>query len=102
MDPQAYLYALACLTGLVAAGIVGSGWSMLTGQKPDHHILGKLDLMTPFKVVAVCSYAPLGVVRTGLWYLDYNLIVAVPILLLGLLWSFVQGVFILTAFFGFA
>ena len=101
METYHFIYALAVITGLVSAGLAGSGWAMAAGKGLRIGILHRLDHLTPLKVLALCAYAPLGVVRTGIWYLDYNPFVALTILVLGLGWSFLQGVFILTAFFGY-
>lgn len=101
MEMYHFAYALAVFTGLVSAGLAGSSWALATGDPPRAGILYRLDYLTPFKVLALCIYAPLGVVRLGLWYLDYNPFVAIPALVLGLGWSFLQGVFILTTFFGY-
>jgi hypothetical protein len=101
METFYFIYALAAATGLVAAGLAGTAWAMWAGDPPRLGILHRLDLLTPLKVAALCLYGPLGVVRTGLWYLDYNPILAFAILAFGAGWSFLQGVFILTTFFGY-
>ena len=101
METYHFIYALAAMTGLISAGLAGSVWAMATGKGLRIGILHRLDYLTPLKVLALCIYAPLGVVRTGIWYLDYNPFVALAILSLGLGWSFLQGVFILTTFFGY-
>ncbi len=101
METWHFAYMLAAATGLVAAGLTGSSWAVATGQRLRIGILYRLDYTTPFKILALCIYAPLGVARTGLWYLEYNPLIALPVLALGMGWSFLQGVFILTAFFGY-
>ena len=52
----------------------------------------------PFALVA---YPPLGIVRAGMSYLNINPAFAVLLVGVGTVWSFLQGVFILTTFFGF-
>ena len=101
METWHFIHGLAALTGLVSAGLAGSTWALATGQPPRIGILYRLDHLTPLKVLTLCIYAPLGIVRAGLWYLEYNPLVAIPALALGVGWSFLQGVFILTTFFGF-
>ncbi len=101
METWHFVFALAAMTGLVSAGLAGSAWALATGHPPRPGILYRLDLLTPLKVLALCTYAPLGLVKTGLWYLEYNPFIAIPVVTLGLGWSFLQGVFILTTFFGY-
>jgi len=101
MQTWHFVYALAAATGLVSAGLAGSSWELATGQRPRIGILHRLDYLTPLRTLALCIYAPLGVARTGLWYLEYNPLIALLVLALGAGWSFLQGVFILTTFFGY-
>ena len=101
METFYFIYALAAVTGLVSAGLAGSTWAIATGEAPRLGILYKFDFLTPLKVIALCIYAPLGVVRTATWYAEYNPLFAVIMLAIGVGWSFLQGVFILTTFFGF-
>ena len=96
-----FLYVLTALLGLVPGGVAGSFWAAATGETPRIGILHRIDFLTPLKVVALCLYAPLGIVRTGLWYIEFNPIVSILLLGLGLGWSFLEGVFILTTWFGF-
>ena len=101
METYHFVYALAAITGLVSAGLAGSSWALATGIPPRIGILYRFDYLTPLKVLVLCIYAPLGAMRLGLWYLEYNPFVAIPVLAFGLGWSFLQGVFILTTFFGY-
>lgn len=96
-----FIYALTAILGLVPGGIAGSTWAAFTGETPRIGILHRLDFLTPLKVIALCLYAPLGVVRMGLWYVDFNPLVSLVLLAVGLGWSFFEGVFILTTFYGF-
>jgi hypothetical protein len=101
MSTLAFLYALTVLVGLVPAGMAGSSWAMATGEAPRLGMLHRLDYLTPLRVIALCLYAPLAVIRLALWYLEYNPVFALLVLGIGVGWSFFQGVFILTTFFGF-
>ncbi len=101
METYHIIWAMAVLTGLVPAGLAGSSWAIATGAAPRVGMLYRYDFLTPLKVIALVIYAPLGVVRAGLSYLDQNPFVAFPLLAIGLGWSFLQGVFILTTFFGY-
>lgn len=102
MDAIHILWALAALTGLAAGGLAGSGFALLTGATPRLGTLHRIDHLTPIRVAALCLYGPLGLVRAGLAELGRNPLVALAVLAIGLVWSFFQGVFILTAIFGFA
>ncbi len=101
MEPWHFAWILAAAAGLVSAGLAGSGWALATGDPPRIDALHRFDYLTLLKVLALCIYAPLGIAKAGLWYLNYNPFIALPVLVLGLGWSFLQGVFILTTFFGY-
>jgi hypothetical protein len=102
MENWHFIYLLAAATGLVSAGLAGSSWALVTGNPPRLSLLYRVDFLTPLKVLALCIHAPLGAVRLGMWYLEFNPFVAIPLLMLGLGWSFLQGVLILTTFFGYS
>jgi hypothetical protein len=96
-----FIYALTAVLGLVPGGIMGSAWAVATGETPRIGILHRLDYLTPVKIIAVCIYAPLGLVRAAFWSSEFNPVFAIILLAIGLGWSFLEGVFILTTFFGF-
>jgi hypothetical protein len=96
-----FVWALAAVTGLTAAGLAGNGWAMATGRRPTIWMLSEYSVSMPLKVLALIAYAPLAVVKSGFSYIDHNPVFAVMVVLAGLFWSFMQGVFILTTFFGF-
>ena len=96
-----FVWVLAGITGLTAAGLIGNGWAMLTGEEPSIWMLSSYSIATPLRVVALVTYGPLGVVKAGLEDIDYNPVFGMMALAAGLLWSFLQGVFILTTFCGF-
>ena len=101
METWHFIWALAALTGLTTAGIAGSGWALVTGERPSIWILSTYSVATPLRVAALVFYAPLAMVKAGLGYMDHNPVFAMMVLATGLVWSFMQGVFILTTFFGF-
>lgn len=102
MVVTAYLFAIA--VGVVAAGIIASMWELAFDEEPG---LGRLfdpdpTLLTPLRALAVVLSAPVMVMKLALsWLIDQPLI-GVILLLAGSLWSFLQGVFILTRVFGFS
>ena len=101
METWQFVWALAALTGLTAGGLAGNGWAMVTGRRPDIWMLSEYSVSMPLKVLALITYTPLAMVKSGLSYVDSNPVFAVMVMIAGLLWSFVQGVFILITFFGF-
>lgn len=101
METWHFVWLLAAVTGIVAAGIAGSGWVLVTGDRPRIWMLATYSVSMPIKLVALIIYAPLALIRAGLSYLDQNPLLGFAIAGAGLLWSFVQGAFILTTFFGF-
>jgi hypothetical protein len=96
----AYLFALA--VGIVSSGIIANGWAMVMGEPP--RLADLLDrnptLLTPLRVLAALFSAPTAVLLDGFWWLIEQPIFGVPIIAAGLVWSFLQGVFILTQVFG--
>lgn len=101
MQTWHFIWMLAALTGVASAGLTASGWAMVTGEHPSIWMLSRYSMATPLKAAALTVYAPLALIRAGLGHLDQNPVLAVLIAATGLLWSFLQGVFILTQVFGF-
>ena len=101
MELYHFVWMLAAVTGLTAGGLAGNGWAMVTGQRPSLWMLSEYSVSLPLKVLALITYAPLALVKSGLSYVDTNPVFAVMVMIAGLFWSFLQGVFILTQFFGF-
>lgn len=87
------------LTGIVSAGLVSSLWSLAAGDSPRFTLLRDTDFLTPLKVVIVVFSAPMIVLSRACWWTVERPVVGVPLFVLGLLWSFLQGVFILTQVF---
>ena len=101
METWHFIWMLAAITGLTAGGLAGNGWAMVTGRRPDIWMLSEHSVSMPLKVLALITYAPLALVRNGLSSIDSNPVFAMLVMIAGLFWSFIQGVFILTQFFGF-
>lgn len=101
METYQFIWVLTGIAGLVSAGLAGNGWALATGRFPSIWMLSTYSAATPLKTLVLCVYAPLGIVKAGLSDLDHNPAFAVLLLAVGLVWSFLQGVFILTTFFGF-
>jgi len=96
-----FVWAFAAVVGLTAAGVVGNGWTLATGEPPHPELLHELDARMPLKVLALVIYGPMAFVKGGLDFLDDNPLFALLVVAIGIGWSFLQGVFILTTFFGF-
>lgn len=101
METWHFIWLLAGFTGIVSSGLVGSGWAVVTGERPNIWMLSTYSVATPLRAVALMAYAPLATVKAGLAHSDQNPVLGMMFLAAGLLWSFLQGVFILTTFFGF-
>jgi hypothetical protein len=101
MEAWHVVWVLAAVTGLVSAGLVGSAWAVASGERPNLAMLGALGLATPLKWLVLLFYGPLAVTRFGIVSIDYHPVSAIVLLFIGVVWSFLQGVFILTTFFGF-
>ena len=100
METYHFVYLFAAAVGITSAGLMGTLWAMAAGEFPRPGHLARSDVATPLRVIALIVSAPAQILRTGLWYLEYNPILALLIIVVGLGWSFLQGVFILTTFWG--
>jgi hypothetical protein len=94
----AYLFAI--VTGIVSSGTIGSLWAALTDEAPHFKTLGEGDYLTPLRAPVVLLSGPTTMIINSAWWIIERPVVGVAMLLGGLAWSFVQGVFILTQFFG--
>ncbi|MCB1377111.1 MAG: hypothetical protein KDK89_01900 [Alphaproteobacteria bacterium] len=101
METWQFMWGLATCWGLVAAGLVGSGWAMITGNRPSLSMIVGFHATSPLRGLVLAVYAPLAICRAGLQTLHENPAFAILLLLLGTGWSFMQGVFIMTTLFGF-
>ncbi len=94
----AYLFAIA--TGIVSSGAIASLWALLTDESPSFRMLGDDDILIPIKVPVVILSGPTTLIMDAAWWLFERPLIGLMMLVLGLGWSFVQGVVILTRIFG--
>jgi vacuolar-type H+-ATPase subunit I/STV1 len=94
----AYLFAI--VTGIVSSGAIGSLWAALTDEAPSFKMLTEGDYLTPIKAPVFILSGPTTLIVNSFWWIIERPLVGIAMLFAGLAWSFVQGVFILTQFFG--
>ena len=92
-----YLYAIA--VGFAAAGVAGSTWALATGEELRFGLLLEPGLIAPLRALAVVACAPL-LLLVAAWRFVGNAIAGMLLVAASLGWSFLQGAFILTQFFG--
>ena len=97
-------HQIACLFA-VAAGIISSGathslWVLAVDEAPDLQQFEEPDLLTPLRALVLVFSAPTRLIVNSFWYLIDRPWLGLLMLLLGLAWSFVQGVFIMSQVFG--
>ena len=93
------VYLCAIAVGIVAAGVTGSMWAMATGESPRFGLLLEPSAMAPVRALVVVAYAPLMILLWAWRFIDRP-IAGMLLVAASLGWSFLQGVFILTQFFG--
>jgi hypothetical protein len=94
------LYVYAVAVGFVSAGITGSIWAVITGERPYLGMLWQPGLLVPIRTAALVTYAPLLILYNGFRNLLAKPVAGIILVASGIGWSFLQGVFILTQFFG--
>ncbi|MGB8316456.1 MAG: hypothetical protein WCE69_18420 [Aestuariivirga sp.] len=99
MDMVYLIYLFAVAVGIAAAGVTGSVWALATGESPRFGLLLEPSLMAPIRALAVVIYAPILFLFAA-WRHIGSAIVGMLLVIASLGWSFLQGVFILTQFFG--
>ena len=99
MDIVYLVYIYAVVVGIVAAGITGSAWAMATGERPRFGLLLEPSAIAPLRGLVVAIHAPI-MLLVGARRFAGNPFVGLLIIAASLGWSFLQGVFILTQFFG--
>jgi hypothetical protein len=92
-----YLYATA--VGFTAAGVMGSVWQLVTGQRPCLILDKEPNVFTPLRAVATVINAPDAIFVSGLFRALANPALGLLLIATSLGWSFMQGVFILTQIF---
>lgn len=94
----AYMFAIA--VGLVSSGAIVSLWAMLTDETPRLATLKDGSIYSPLKVPFVILGAPVRIIGSAIKWMFESPLLGVLLLILGIAWSFIQGVFILTQIFG--
>jgi hypothetical protein len=90
----------AIATGIVSSGAIGSLWAAATFEAPHFGLLRDGDLLTPIKVPVVVLSGPTTLLVQSFKAAIDRPLLGIGMLLAGLAWSFIQGVFILTQLFG--
>jgi hypothetical protein len=96
----ALLFVYTVIVGLVASGIAGSLWSLVTGAAPSLALLERRDWRLPFNTAAVIAYMPILVLKWAWLLAPRHLPAAIALAAASCVWCFLQGVFILTRLFG--
>ncbi len=99
MDIVYVAYVFAVAMGIVAAGVTGSLWVLATGESPRFGLLLEPSAFAPIRALVVVAYAPLMILLWAWRFIDRP-IAGMLLVAASLGWSFLQGVFILTQFFG--
>ena len=102
MDIVSIVYIYTMIVGIAAAGVMGSAWASITDARPGIHLLLEPSLFAPIRAMVFVISAPLLILLSGLRNLGAHPIVGIALIAASLGWSFLQGVFILTQFFGIA
>jgi hypothetical protein len=99
-----FVCLVATVVGVVSSGIIGSAWELATDE--EARLGGIFDpepsLLTPFRIFVSIASAPATILRDAMWWMIEKPMAGVPLLISGLVWSFMQGVFILTQVFGYS
>ena len=99
MDIVYVVYVYAVAVGVVTAGLTGSMWAMATGERPRFGLLLEPSAIAPLRALVVVASAPLLLLLAA-WRFVGSPIAGMLLVAASLGWSFLQGVFILTQFFG--
>lgn len=94
------LYVYAVAVGIVSAGLTGSAWALITGERPNLALMFQPGLLVPIRTLAVVTSAPFLILYNALRNLLVKPVASIILVAAGIGWSFLQGVFILTQFFG--
>ena len=99
MDMVYLVYFYAIAVGFVTAGVAASTWALVTGESPRFGLLFEPGVIAPLRALVVVATAPLLLLFAA-WRFVGNIIVGTLLVIVSLGWSFLQGAFILTQFFG--
>lgn len=100
METWHYMWMVALGWGLVSAGLTGSAYALVAGEKPHLYILERYHITTPVRALALMAYAPMALVKEGWSYGSVNPVFGLLLFTVGTVWSFLQGVFIMITVFG--
>jgi hypothetical protein len=100
VDYQHVAYLFAFAAGIISSGAIGSLWAMAADEAPNIARLEEDDLLNPIRALVLVASAPTTLIVNSFWYLIDRPWLGLLMLLAGLAWSFVQGVFIMTQIFG--
>jgi hypothetical protein len=92
-----YLFAVA--VGIVTAGITASIWTLVLGEEPRFGLLFEPSALAPLRALVIVASGPL-ILLLASWRYVGNVSVGMSLAAASLGWSFLQGIFILTQFFG--
>ncbi len=93
----AYLFAVA--VGIATAGVTASLWTLAVGEEPRFGLLLEPSAIAPLRALVVVASAPLLLLHAA-WHYVGSAGIGMLLVAASLGWSFLQGVFILTQFFG--
>ncbi len=93
-------YAFAVAAGVVSSGAIGTLWALASDEAPGLYALERADLLTPFRGVVFVFSAPTLLIISSTYRIFKRPLTGLVMLMLGLALSFLQGVVLLTQFFG--
>lgn len=96
----AFVYMATVAVGLTAAGLIRSGWHLATGEVLVYRLPQEPGLLLPLRSLAGALAGPVQLLFFSLRRLEVSPVQSALLIALSLLWSFFEGVFILTQVFG--
>jgi hypothetical protein len=103
MVMQHLAYVLALMIGVVSSAVIANVWQLVMDEDLQFSDLmdPDPDILTPLRALAVVFSAPSRAIINGFGWLIAQPAIGFVIIVFGLGWSFLQGVFILTTLLGF-
>lgn len=95
------LMLFAALIGLMTAALTGSVWTALAGQAPSLAMLFVRDAIIPLRVAVLALHAPLMILGAAARLIRTDTLLGLVALVAAGVWSFFEGVLILTQVFAF-